>query len=49
MEGIFGAYRERFGAMRKTGARPVRGLADGRLFTLRDLRVGVFGPKATSR
>lgn len=43
VEGIYRAYRERFGPRRKTGARRMRGLAEGTLFTLRDLRLGVFG------
>ena len=43
VEGIFAAYRERFGAKRKTGARVVRGLEERTLFTARDLRVNVFG------
>lgn len=43
VEEIFRAYRPRFGAKRKDGARRVRGLADGGLFTLRDLRMNVFG------
>ena len=43
VEGIYRAYRERFGPRRKTGARVMRGLAEGTLFTLRDLRLGVFG------
>jgi len=48
VEGIFGAYRERFGPKRKTGARAVRGLAGGGLFTVRDLRVRVFGARTTT-
>ena len=46
VEGIFRTYRERFGARRKTGARPLRGLAERGLFTARDLRVNVFGTAA---
>ena len=46
VEGIFRTYRERFGARRKTGARPLRGLAERGLFTARDLRVNVFGAAA---
>ena len=42
VEGIFRAYRSRFGPKRKSGARPLRGLAQGELFTLRDLRKSVF-------
>jgi hypothetical protein len=48
VEGIFGAYRERFGSKRKTGARAVRGLAGGALFTVRELRLRVFGASATA-
>lgn len=37
---VFAEFRDRFGARRKTGARPLRGLAVlGHLATLRDLRV----------
>jgi hypothetical protein len=43
VEGIFRAYRDRFGPKRKTGARRLRGLAEAGLFALRDLRKGVFG------
>jgi hypothetical protein len=43
VEGMFRAYRGRFGSRRKTGARRLRGLAEERLFTLRDLQVNVFG------
>ncbi|MBL9129285.1 MAG: transposase [Verrucomicrobiales bacterium] len=43
VEGIFEAYRQRFGANRKTGARAMRGLSSHRLFTLRDLQSNVFG------
>jgi putative transposase len=43
VEGIFRERRDWFGARRKTGARRVRGLAGGELFTVRDLRVDVFG------
>jgi hypothetical protein len=43
VEGIFRAYRDRFGPKRKTGARRLRGLAEAELFALRDLRKGVFG------
>jgi putative transposase len=44
VEGIFGSLRKRFGAKRKTGARPMRGLLDRDLYTLRDLQRRVFGP-----
>ncbi len=43
VEGIYRAYRERFGPKRRSGARAMRGLAEGTLFTLRDLRLEVFG------
>lgn len=43
VEGIFNAYRKQFGKKRRTGARPMRGLEARSLFTLRDLRVAVFG------
>ena len=43
VEGVFGAYRGRFGPKRSTGARVMRGLTESTLFTLRDLRVAVFG------
>ena len=43
VEGVFRAYRDRFGPKRSAGARPMRGLTEATLFTLRDLRVGVFG------
>ena len=37
---VFAEFRDRFGERRKTGARPLRGLAAlGHLATLRDLRV----------
>jgi REP element-mobilizing transposase RayT len=39
---VFAEFRDRFGAQRKTGARPLRGLAAlSHLATLRDLRVDV--------
>ncbi len=44
VEGIFQAFLGRFGPKRKPGARAMRGLADRPLFTVRDLRVSVFGP-----
>ena len=41
---VFGEYRDRFGARRRTGARPLRGLAAlSHLATLRDLRVDAVG------
>jgi REP element-mobilizing transposase RayT len=43
VEGIFRERREWFGERRKSGARRMRGLAGGELFTVRDLRVNVFG------
>ncbi|MBL9126456.1 MAG: transposase [Verrucomicrobiales bacterium] len=45
VEDVFRAYRARFGPKRSTGARPMRGLTESTLFTLRDLRVGVFGSR----
>jgi len=43
VEDLFRTYRARFGPKRKDGARRMRGLADGELYTIRDLRLGVFG------
>jgi len=43
VEEVFGRYRDRFGPRRKSGARRMRGLAGAGLFTLRDLRLKVFG------
>jgi hypothetical protein len=44
VEEMFRERREWFGAGRKSGARKMRGLAKGdELFTVRDLRVKVFG------
>jgi REP element-mobilizing transposase RayT len=40
---VFERHRDRFGARRKTGARPVRGVSDLALSCLRDLRVQVAG------
>ena len=40
---IFRTYRERFGANRENGARPVRGLDGPSMFVLRDLRKSAFG------
>lgn len=42
VEGIFRAYRRRFGRKRQDGARRMRGV-QGEWYALRDLRVGVFG------
>ncbi len=47
VEGIFQSHRKRFGERRRTGARVMRGLADRALYTVRDLRLGVFGGRAT--
>ena len=46
VEDIFRTFRSRFGPKRKSGARAMRGLADRPLFTVRDLRVNVFGSSA---
>jgi hypothetical protein len=43
VEDLFLTYRTRFGPKRKNGARRMRGLAENELYTLRDLRQGVFG------
>jgi putative transposase len=43
VEGMFRECRGWFGDRRKSGARRMRGLAGGELFTVRDLRVDVFG------
>jgi len=45
VEAIFAAKRKRFGPNRKDGARRMRGLEAAKegIFTLRDLRVRVFG------
>jgi putative transposase len=43
VEGVFRTRRGWFSAKRKTGARKMRGLAQGELFTARDLQVNVFG------
>jgi REP element-mobilizing transposase RayT len=43
VEELFQRYRTRFGPKRKDGARRMKGLAQGELYTLRDLRLGVFG------
>ena len=42
VEVVFQANRKRFGAKRQSGARRMRGVEDA-LFSLRDLKVGVFG------
>jgi len=43
VEDLFKVYRTRFGPKRKDGARRMRGLENGELYTMRDLRLGVFG------
>jgi REP element-mobilizing transposase RayT len=44
VESIFQAHRKRFGAKRRNGARRLKGLnPEEGLFTLRDLRLNVFG------
>jgi REP element-mobilizing transposase RayT len=43
VEDLFQKYRTRFGPKRKNGARRMRGLADGELYTIRDLRLSLFG------
>ena len=43
VEGIFEACRNRFGPRRRSGARPLRGLAEPGLYTVRALRINVFG------
>ncbi len=43
VEGIFRQHREKFGKRRRDGARRMRGVEAGELFTLRDLRKDVFG------
>jgi len=43
VEGMFRARRGWFGEKRKSGARKMRGLLEGELFTVRDLRLKVFG------
>jgi putative transposase len=40
---IFESERKRFGAKRKTGARPMRELEGGNLQSMRDLRVKPIG------
>ena len=43
VEGVYGRFRDRFGEKRKSGARKMHGLEGGGLYTMRDLRVRVFG------
>ncbi len=43
VEGIFRQHREKFGKRRKDGARRMKGVEAEALFTLRDLRKGLFG------
>jgi hypothetical protein len=43
VEEVFRRNRRWFGERRKAGSRKMRGLADIELFTVRDLRVDVFG------
>ena len=43
VEGMFRSRRDWFGARRKDGARKVRGLEGAELYTVRELRVKVFG------
>ena len=40
---VFAVRREHFGPKRTTGARPMRGVDGGGLFTMRDLRIGAIG------
>lgn len=40
---VFAARREHFGPRRRSGARRMKGLAEGGLYAMRDLRVDVFG------
>ena len=42
VEGVFTEFREQFGPKRRTGARPIQGLAQVGLMALRDLRVRVL-------
>jgi hypothetical protein len=49
VEGMFRARRGWFGERRKSGARKMRGLLEGELFTVRDLRVDVFVSRRRSR
>ena len=43
VDAIFNANKSRFGPKRKRGARLMKGLADEKLYSLRDLRLNVFG------
>ena len=43
VEDIFRSCRNRFGPRRKTGARPMRGVREGGLYTMRALRIEDFG------
>ena len=43
VDGVFAQFRDRFGPTRQSGARTMTGLASEGLFTLRKLRVAVFG------
>ena len=43
VEEIFRSSRDRFGPRRKSGARPMRGMQEKGMFTVRALRVRVFG------
>jgi putative transposase len=43
VEGEFRRSRDRFGPKRRSGAREMKGLDEGGLYTVRALRVGVFG------
>jgi len=42
---VFVTERSRFGATRKSGAKPLRGLDIGELKTMRDLRRNPIGPR----
>jgi putative transposase len=43
INGIFESQRSRYGEKRKTGARPMRGIAAGNLQSMRDLRIRPIG------
>jgi REP element-mobilizing transposase RayT len=43
VDAVFAARREHFGPRRRNGARPLRGVDVGELFTMRDLRVSAIG------
>jgi putative transposase len=49
VEGVFCGFRDRFGAGRKTGARRMRGVEGGGLYTVRDFRVRLFGVASGAR